>query len=147
MAAIFAWTQAGRYDYARLNSLHLRKVSVWLAASTAIQCIHFIEESQTGFPESLAALFSIPSMPDNFFLWFNLAWLLAWSASVFGVLRGFRLALFAAWFLAIAGIANGFLHPLLAVLAGTYFPGLYSAPVVGLMCWRLSVHLREMRTG
>ena len=37
----------------------------------------------------------------------------------------------AAWFLAIAGMFNGIAHPLLAVAAGGYFPGLASSPFIG----------------
>lgn len=57
-------------------------------------------------------------------------WLLAiWAA------RTGRATLFAAivlWFLAIAAIGNAIAHPLLAVLAGGYFPGLVTSPFLGL---------------
>ncbi|MCP5090226.1 MAG: hypothetical protein GY949_04810, partial [Gammaproteobacteria bacterium] len=40
-------------------------------------------------------------------------------------------AYFAAWFLAIAGMLNGVAHPLLAIAAGGYFPGLITSPFIG----------------
>jgi hypothetical protein len=52
-------------------------------------------------------------------------------------------ALFAAWFLAIAGMVNGIAHPLLAVAAGGYFPGLISSPVIGSAGVWLWVRLRR----
>ncbi len=70
-------------------------------------------------------------MPFSVFLVFNLAWIAIWIASV-PALRSARLgAFFAAWFLAIAGMFNGIAHPLLAVAAGGYFPGLFSSPFIG----------------
>lgn len=41
------------------------------------------------------------------------------------------LAALAAWFLAIAGMFNGIAHPLLAIAAGGYFPGLVNSPFIG----------------
>jgi hypothetical protein len=59
------------------------------------------------------------------------------------VLANERIAFFAAWFLAIAGALNGIGHPLMAVAAGGYFPGLVSSPFVGLACIWLWIRLRE----
>src|SRR5580704_5983036 len=55
-----------------------------------------------------------------------------WTAAVLGLRAGHRSAFFPAWFLAIASIANGIAHPLLAVRVGGYFPGLLTAPLVGI---------------
>ncbi len=41
------------------------------------------------------------------------------------------------------GALNGIGHPLMAVTAGGYFPGLVSSPFVGLACIWLSLRLRE----
>lgn len=41
-------------------------------------------------------------------------------------------ALFPLWFLGIAGVANGVAHPALSIRTGGYFPGLVTAPLVGI---------------
>jgi len=109
-----------------------RRRAAWaLAVTTALQAIHFAEEAGTGFEERLGAALSIPAMPRWFFLVFNLAWLGVWALSVAGIRSGRAGAFFAAWFLAIAGAVNGVAHPALALAAGSYFPGLISAPLIG----------------
>ena len=102
-----------------------------LALALVIQSVHFAEEAATGLHERLPALFDLPEMSFSFFVIFNLAWIGIWIASVPG-LRSARLAaFFAAWFLAIAGMFNGVAHPLLAIAAGEYFPGLITSPIIG----------------
>ncbi len=44
-----------------------------------------------------------------------------------------HLAFFPVWFFAIAAIVNGVAHPLPAVAARGYFPGLITSPVVGVV--------------
>jgi len=39
--------------------------------------------------------------------------------------------LFSIWFLAIASAVNGVAHPVLSLVSGGYFPGLWSSPLVG----------------
>jgi hypothetical protein len=108
-----------------------------LAASRAlmlalgVQSIHFMEEAATDFPGRLGALLGVPPMPFSFFIVFNLIWIGIWVASVPGVRSARTGAYFAAWFLAIAGMMNGIAHPLLAVAAGGYFPGLVTSPFMG----------------
>lgn len=114
-----------------------------LAAAMALQAIHFAEEAATGFDARLGGLFGLGAIPQPLFVGFNVAWLAIWIASVPGVRAGSSPALFAAWFLAIAGMLNGVAHPLLAVAAGGYFPGLYTAPVVGAVCLWLWIRLRQ----
>jgi hypothetical protein len=102
-----------------------------LAVATLVQVLHFAEELVTSLHEHLGGIFALPGMPLSAFLVVNLVWLAIWIASVPG-LRAARVpAFFAAWFLAIASIFNGIAHPLLAVVAGDYFPGLYSSPFSG----------------
>jgi hypothetical protein len=52
-----------------------------------------------------------------------------------------RAAYFPIWFFALAAILNGVAHPLLAIRAGGYFPGLVTAPFLGVvgvwLCARL----------
>jgi hypothetical protein len=119
-----------------------RTASNTFAVATGLQSIHFIEEAATGFNERFPALLGFPSMSFSVFVVFNVVWIAIWIASIPG-LRSVRLvAFFAAWFLAIAGILNGIGHPLMAVAAGGYFPGLVSSTFVGLACIWLWLNLR-----
>jgi hypothetical protein len=102
-----------------------------LAIAAAVQCLHFLEEALTGFNTQLGGLFGLPEMSQSFFLAFNVVWLAIWAASVPAVRSGRAGGFFAAWFLAIAGTVNGIAHPLLAGVAGGYFPGLVSSPFIG----------------
>jgi hypothetical protein len=97
------------------------------------QCLHFMEEFVTRFQERFTALLSLPAWSDDFFVVFNLLWLCVWILAAVGLWRGYRAALFPVWFFAIASIANGVAHPVLAVVAHGYFPGLMTSPVVGVI--------------
>ena len=114
-----------------------------ITLALVIQSIHFTEETVTGFHERFPAVFGLPAMPLSIFVVFNLAWIGIWIASVPGLRSGRALAFFAAWFLAIAGMINGIAHPLLAINAGGYFPGLLSSPVIGAVGVLLSLRLRR----
>jgi hypothetical protein len=107
----------------------------------AAQCLHFMEEFVTRFQDRFPALLGLPAWSENFFVMFNLLWLTVWILSAIGLQRGYRVALFPVWFFAIAAIANGIAHPLLAVAARGYFPGLISSPVVGVFGLLLSGRL------
>jgi hypothetical protein len=121
-----------------------RSAAAWvLAASVGIQGVHFGEEVATGFHERLPALFELPGIPITAFVLFNMTWLGIWVVSVPRLRSGRADAFFAAWFLAIAGMLNGIAHPLLAVAAGGYFPGLVSSPFIGAMCVWLWIRLRR----
>ena len=113
-----------------------------LAFATAAQGLHFGEEAATGFHHRLGGLLGLPGIPWSLFVVFNLAWLGIWVASVLGLRSNRAPAFFAAWFLAIAGTINGIAHPLLAVAAGGYFPGLLSSPLVGIASVWLGLRLR-----
>ena len=114
-----------------------------LVLALVVQGIHFAEETATGFPERLGALLGIPAMPMFFFLAFNLLWLGIWVVSIPGIRSARTGAFFAAWFLAIAGMINAIAHPILAVAANGYFPGLVSSPFIGAAGLRLWFRLRE----
>jgi hypothetical protein len=114
-----------------------------LALCVLIQGFHFAEETATGFHERLGGLLGLPGMPFPAFVIFNLMWLGIWVASIPGLRSGREFAFFAAWFLAIAGMVNAIAHPLLAVAAGRYFPGLLSSPVIGLASLWLWLQLRR----
>jgi len=103
------------------------------------QCLHFMEELVTRFQDRFPALLGLPAWPANFFVTLNLAWLSIWVLSAIGLRSGYRMALFPVWFFAIAATVNGIAHPLLAVVARGYFPGLISSPilgVLGVLLWR-----------
>lgn len=113
-----------------------------LAVALGVQGAHFAEEVTTGFHERLGALLGLPAISLSFFVIFNLAWLGIWVASVPGLRSARAAAFFAAWFLAIAGMFNGVAHPLLAIAAGGYFPGLVSSPFCGVASHWLWLRLR-----
>lgn len=118
-----------------------RKASFALALATAAQTIHFIEELRSGFAASFPGMFGLAPIPTGVFLGFNLAWIGIWIVSVPGLLAGHRWALFAAFFLALAGLLNGVAHPLLTLINGAYFPGLYTSSLVFLASIFLLHHL------
>ena len=142
MAAIAALRFAIRYPSPPENVVARLAASNALAGATGLQCIHFVEEAVTGFNERFPAMVGFPSMSFSFFVVFNVMWIAIWIASVPGLRSSQLVAFFAAWFLAIAGTLNGIAHPLMAVAAGGYFPGLVSSPFVGLACLWLWSKLR-----
>jgi len=103
-----------------------------LAVAVVFQGIHFVEEATTGLHERLGDLFNLPPMSYSFFVFFNLAWLAIWLASIKGLSSRRASAFFAAWFLAIAGTVNGIAHPMMAARTSGYFPGLLTSPFVAL---------------
>jgi hypothetical protein len=123
-----------------------RAVRLFLIGLSA-QCLHFMEEFVTRFQDRFPALLGLPAWSDNFFVVFNLLWLSIWTLSAMGLQNGYRLALFPVWFFAIAATVNGIAHPVLAIMARGYFPGLISSPalgVVGVLLWhRLQVLTRR----
>lgn len=108
------------------------------------QCLHFIEEFVTQFQDRFPMLLGLPVWSVNFFVVFNLIWLSVWILSAVGLQRGYRFALFPVWFFAIAAIANGIAHPVLAVVACGYFPGLITSPIVGVLGVLLWLRLQAL---
>jgi Protein of unknown function with HXXEE motif len=115
------------------SAAHIRGAVNVTLLTISFQTMHFAEELLTGFRERFPALFDLPPMPLRFFVLFNLAWILVWSLCAWGLAARRRAALFPLWFLGIACIANGVAHPALSVLAGGYFPGLVTSPLVGVL--------------
>ena len=87
----------------------------------------------TGIHERLPAAFGLAPLSLRLFVSFNLAWLGIWALSVWGLARRRHVALFPLWFLGVASVANGLLHPLLALNARGYFPGLATSPLVAVV--------------
>ena len=52
-----------------------------------------------------------------------------------------RIAFLPVWFFVLAQLANAVAHPILAIVAGGYFPGLATSPVVGIVGLWLGVTL------
>jgi hypothetical protein len=139
LVALAALIFTNRRNASGESTIERAAASRALVLATAAQSIHFVEEWMTGFHIQFPALFGQDPMPLPFFVAFNLAWIAIWIVSVPLVRSGVKPAVFAAWFLALAGMLNGIAHPLLAVLAGSYFPGLISSPIIGvasLYLWR-----------
>jgi len=108
-----------------------RVVVARLAAFALLaQAAHFAEELATGFNRQFPEVLGLAPWSAQFFVAFNAVWLAIWSLSIPAVGCGFRPALFPLWFLGIGSVLNGVAHPLLALRAGGYFPGLLTCPLV-----------------
>ena len=121
-----------------------RRLVVIGIAAIGFQATHFVEEYMTGFYDAFPRVLGLPPWGSGAFVAFNVAWLGIWALSLAGVRRGWRPAEWPIWFLACALVANGVAHPLLSLARGRYFPGLATAPVVGVSGLLL---LREMLLG
>lgn len=111
----------------------LTRLLVVYGAAIAVQTLHFFEERFTGFPEAFPDLLGFGPWSDAFYTGFNVVWIVVWIAAGFGVAAGWRVAYFPVWFLALAACANGIAHPLIAIATGGYFPGLWTALVLGVI--------------
>jgi hypothetical protein len=98
----------------------------------AAQSLHFMEEFVTRFEDRFPALLGLPAWSEDFFVVFNLTWLCVWILSAIGLQRGYRL--------------NGVAHPILAVVARGYFPGLITSPLLGVVGVLLWLRLQALTT-
>ncbi len=132
MAVVALWLTVSRGGVSA-DSPAVRS-AVWIAAiATAAQAGHFAEELTTGIHERLPAAFGLAPMSLSLFSSFNVAWLVIWALSAWGLALRHHVALFPLWFLGIASVANGLLHPLLALNDGGYFLGLATSPVMAVV--------------
>lgn len=139
LVALLALQLARSRAFAAGNTGKCVAASRALGLTTVVQSLHFSEEWATGFHIRFPALLGLEPMPLLVFVLFNLAWIAIWIASIPMLRSAQTFGIFAAWFLAIAGILNGIAHPLMAVISGGYFPGLFSSPFIGLAAvflWR-----------
>ncbi len=97
-----------------------------------LQSAHFAEEYATGFYHRFPEMLGLTPWSLRFFVSFNLFWLAVWALSIWGFAARRRVALFPLWFLGIGCVANGVVHPLFSVRTAGYFPGLLTAPFVGI---------------
>jgi hypothetical protein len=103
------------------------------AVAVVLQAAHFTEEFGTSFYQRFPELFGVAPWTLRFFVSFNLFWLAIWILSIWGLTARRRAAFFPLWFLAIACFVNGIAHPLLSMRTRSYFPGLFTAPLVGVI--------------
>ena len=102
------------------------------AAALLLQGAHFTEELITGFDERFPQLMGLTPWSPAFFVPFNVFWVIVWTLGLWGLRSRRRAALFPLWFLALGSMGNGLAHPALAAATGAYFPGLVTAPLVGI---------------
>ena len=121
-----------------------QRTTIIYAALVLAQALHAAEEYATGFFVAFPSSLGLAPWPASFFLAFNITWLAVWMVSAVGLRAGRAVAYFPAWFLAIAAIGNGVAHPLLAIRAGGYFPGLVTSPLLavgGVVLWKSLVEI------
>lgn len=104
-----------------------------VGATILIQALHFFEEWRSGFFIEFPEIFGLPPMSETVFVWFNLTWLVIWAVALFASRAGFVIALCPLWFLGLGMALNLVAHPALALSVGGYFPGLLTAPLVGVL--------------
>lgn len=124
------------------GSLRLRLPAV---AVLALQTLHFAEEWRGGFSERFPEALGLALWPNWFFGGFNVFWLCLWAWAIMAGAARYP-ARVALWFLTLAAIANGVAHPLLTLAVGGYFPGLYTAPFLGLGGVWLAMRLGRRRS-
>lgn len=76
---------------------HIRGAVQIMLITIALQAAHFVEELSSGLHERPPALFGLPSMALQFFVSFNVAWLVIWSLSSWGLATRRRASLFPLW--------------------------------------------------
>ena len=140
VAVAAAYLVLGRHIVHGKEALIVR-VSQLYPFAVMLQALHFMEELMAGFAVRFPALFGLDPIPQSAFLGFNVAWIGIWTITIPGIRSRNRFAFFACWFLALAGIVNLVAHPLLALFVWGYFPGLFTAPLVGLICVLLFLRL------
>ncbi len=109
--------------------------------AVAFHVLHAVEEYATGFPEKYPELLGLSPLPPGLFWIANGGLVLLWGWCALGIARGVRIAFLPVWFFVLAQLANAVAHPILAIVAGGYFPGLATSPVVGIVGLWLGVTL------
>lgn len=127
VALVLAVTRVG---VAPEKVTRLRRVGSLLVI---VQAAHFAEEYLLHFHVRFPELLGLTPWPGEFFLAFNIAWVVIWVAAIAGMSWLPHIAAFPLWFPAIASTANGLVHPLLSLAAAGYFPGLWTSPFVGIL--------------
>jgi hypothetical protein len=130
-----------------------RVVAAYLAA-VAFQILHLAEEHFAGFAHEFTILFDSPRAwtESSFLLVFVFGAGALWVLAGAGALYQVRVANFFIWFYALgAGLINAIAHFIFPLLAGGYFPGLYTAAghliFSALLLYLLLVEYRQARRG
>lgn len=110
-----------------------RRVTGYFAVAIVVQCVHFAEEWVADFNLRFPELLGLHPWSVELWAGYNLTWIAIWCLSLVGLRLAWRPALFPVWFLALACVVNCLAHPLLALAAAGYFPGLWSSPICGLV--------------
>ena len=96
-----------------------------------VQLLHFAEEYATDFPSRWPReMFGVGHGYDvDVFVGFNLAAYVVFLAAFVGTVRlGYRTPAVVLWFVVLMmALGNAVLHPIWALKAGGYFPGLYTS--------------------
>jgi hypothetical protein len=130
--------------YVRQEVRQRRSFMVIAAITIVAQAAHFLEELAFGFFIEFPAVFGLPPFTKTAFALFNVTWLVIWAVALFGVRVGVALATWPLWFLGLAAVLNMIAHPVLGLRAEGYFPGLFTAPVVGITGILLLRQLTEL---
>jgi hypothetical protein len=149
-AAIVAYVTWVRTTYRHpVRSRHV--IATYLAA-IAFQMIHLAEEHFFGFPHRFTELFDSPTewSESSFLLVFVFGAGALWILAGAGALYQLRIANYFLWFYALgAGLTNAIAHFVFPLLAGGYFPGLYTAGghlvFSGLLLYFLAAESRQAR--
>lgn len=116
----------------RPGARHWQLGSVMPVLLIALAChvLHLLEETWTGFHILFPQMLGLAPWPLAMFITFNLVLLFTW---LIGLGRSTHHRVYAVLyvFFAIACVVNGFAHPIFSLISGSYFPGLYTSPLVG----------------
>lgn len=125
MSAALVWRRPGTRSWA------LGPARMAVVANLLLHALHLAEETVFGFHVRFPALLGLAPWPTPLFVGFNLVWVGVWASALVPAALGRGLGT-CCWFLALASIANAVAHPLLSLVTRGYFPGLLTAPLVGL---------------
>jgi hypothetical protein len=110
-----------------------RRLLLVVGLTIAGQVLHFGEELLTELYVAFPTSFGYPAAALSVFVWANIAALVVWVVALLAVRQGIVIAVLPLWFLGFAELLNLFLHPYLALKTGGYYPGVVTAPIVGVL--------------
>ncbi|MDH4351416.1 MAG: HXXEE domain-containing protein [Gemmatimonadota bacterium] len=110
-----------------------RRLLLVVGLTIAAQVLHFVEELRTELYVAFPTTFGFPAAQLSVFVWANTTALVVWAAALIAVRQGIVLALLPLWFLGFCALLNLVLHPYLALTTGGYYPGVVTAPLVGVL--------------
>jgi hypothetical protein len=146
--AYIAWLAT---TYAR--PVRSRRVIATYLCAVAFQLIHMAEEYTGRFPHEIVELFgsSRDWSEKSFLLTFVFAFGALYCLAAAGALYQIRIANYMVWFYALgAGLLNAMAHFAFPIIAGGYFPGLYTATghqiMSLLLIYFLAIESKQPRT-